>query len=282
MVILSTDRVKASVDSPAGMSSSLPTSTPVKLAFYCDSSSHRDSRYMVVGGIAVQTARYTALCAAVQAIKDAAPIRSEMKWADYRGGERTAAYEGLVRLFFSLIAQNQIHFHALIAEFGAFSHKAFEGGTPEKSVNRMYYQLLTHRLCKQYGSRCELFIYPDYGNDSADLARFHGHINHAANLRYGVPHSIVTIEPRDSSQCNVLQMADVLLGGIAYVCNARNRDGSSAGPKADLAEYILRRSGRKTWLFTTAKSQHRLTTWCFRHQSWGMAPRGTRRFVRHG
>lgn len=126
---------------------------PVKLAFRCDSNSHRDAMYMVAGGVAFRTGQYAAISAAIQGIKDAANIRSEMKWSTFRGGERTQAYEAVIDLFFSLIDINQLHFHAIVAGVGKFSHGAFEGGNPEASVNHMYFH-------------CYIFVYPDTGNDS--------------------------------------------------------------------------------------------------------------------
>src|ERR1700722_9689591 len=132
-VIFFTVRSNASVRRLAGRSV-LAIVAPIKLAFRCDSSSHRDFTYMVAGGVAFQTRRYADISVAIQGIKNAAGIRSEMKWAKFRGGERTSAYEGVVDFFFSLIEQNQKNFHRIIAEFGKFSHGAFEGGTPESSV----------------------------------------------------------------------------------------------------------------------------------------------------
>jgi Protein of unknown function (DUF3800) len=282
-VIFFTVRSNASVPRLAGKSV-LAIVTPVKLAFRCDSSSHRDTRYMVAGGVAFQTRRYADISAAIQGIKNAAGIQSEMKWAKFRGGERTKAYEGIVDLFFSLIEQNQVHFHCIIAEFGAFSHGAFEGGTPESSVNRMYYQLLVHRVCKFYSPKCYIWVYPDQGNDSSKLQDHHGGINLAANKRYGVEHRLISIEQCDSAKCNILQMVDVIIGGIAHLRNFPNPSGGG-GYKAALARYILQKSGRQTWEAYTAPNARRLTVWNFKHQrlvAKEKAPQSARRYVRQG
>jgi len=220
---------------------------------------------MVVGGVAFQTLRYAAIAGAIRGIKDAANIRSEMKWSKFRGGERTKAYKAVVYLFYSLIAQNQIHFHCIVAEFGKFSHGAFEGGDPETSVNRMYYQLLVHRVCRFYARQCYIFVYPDQGNDSRDIERFHCQINLVANKKYQVPHRLTRIEQVDSSQCEIIQMVDVIVGGIAHKQNfAASADAGSY--KTDLANYILQQAPHPCWARDTAKNARRFTVWNFRHQ----------------
>jgi Protein of unknown function (DUF3800) len=283
-VIFFTVRSNASVLRLAG-NSVLPIVTPVKLAFRCDSSSHRDARYMVAGGVAFQTRRYTDISAAIQGIKNAASIKSEMKWAKFRGGERSRAYEGIVDLFFSLIEQNQIHFHCIIAEFGAFSHGAFEGASPESSVSRMYYQLLVHRVCRYYAKKCYIWVYPDQGNDSRDLLGYGGMINLAANKKYRVEHRLVSIEQSNSARCNLLQMVDIIIGGIAHLRNFPVTTGGT-GHKIALARYILKKSGLPAWDIDTGRRARRLTVWNFRHQKLiakEKAPQSARRrYVRQG
>ena len=254
---------------------------PVKLAFRCDSSSHRDAMYMVAGGVAFRTGQYAAISAAIQGIKDAANIQSEMKWSKFRGGERTQAYEAVIDLFYSLIDINQLHFHAIVAEFGKFSHGAFEGGNPEASVNRMYFQLLAHAVCKYYSSKCYIFVYPDKGNDSRDLHKFHGEINRLANQRYGVGHKLARIEQADSEKCNVLQMVDIIIGGMAHMRNFPD----AVGAKADLAKYVLRGAKLSGWEKGTPRSARRFTVWNFRHQkliAGEKASQSARRYIRQG
>jgi hypothetical protein len=146
-----------------------------------------------------------------------------MKWSKFRGGERAKSYELLVDLFFELVGQNQVHFHCLIAEFGKFSHGAFEGGDPESSVNRMYFQLLVHRICRFYAGKCYIFVYPDDGNDSKDLQKFHGQINLAAKYKYGMSHRIVRIEQVDSASCNLIQMVPTRIGVVRFEMSPKAR-----------------------------------------------------------
>jgi hypothetical protein len=240
---------------------------------------------MVVGGVAFQTHRYAAISAAIQGIKNAAGIKSEMKWAKFRGGGKTKAYQAIVDLFFSLLDVNQIHFHGLIAEFGQFSHGAFEGKSSESSVNRMYFQLLVHRVCRNYAKKCWIFVYPDQGNDGKDLCRFHGHINAAAQKRYRVEHKLVSIQQIDSSECNLIQMVDIIIGGIAHLRNATRSSEESGSAKRALAEYILIKSKHPAWEKNTVWQARRFTVWNFQHQklvAGDKAPQSARRYIRQG
>jgi hypothetical protein len=256
--------MKDGVGLSVGNSFEADMATPIKLGFHCDSSSHRGFEYMVAGGLAVRTARYKDICAAIQRIKDAVGMTSEMKWSEYRGGHRRKTYEAAVDMFFSLIESNEAHFHCMVANFAKFSHKSFEGGTPESSVNRMYYQLLVHRVCKAYARKCYIFCYPDKGVDGSELAEYLGAINFQANQRYKTQHKLALVEQRDSKLCNLTQMVDVIIGGIAHRCNNPNAE---AGHKKDLADYVYRKAGVKTWLRNAMPKGRRFTVWHFQHQN---------------
>jgi hypothetical protein len=218
---------------------------------------------MVAGGVAFRPARYHEISGEIQKIKCAAGIKSEMKWSKYRGGRRQAAYEGLVDLFYLLTKEKMAAFHCIIAEFGAFAHKSYEGGTPESSVSRMYFQLCLHRLCQFYGPSLAIEVFPDNGNDSRELPSFRGAICAQAYNRYSTrPNCLRSIQPQDSELHNALQMADVIVGAIAAKRNRREL----VPHKADLAEYVLEKSGLASWEIDTPASARFFTVWNFKHR----------------
>lgn len=185
-----------------------------------------------------------------------------MKWSKFTGGGRTAAYEALVDFLFLLVEQKQAAFHCIISHFAEFSHRAHEG-TPDTSVNRMYFQLGLHRLCQQYGKSCAIHIYPDNGNDSKDLPGFRGVLCAQAYKRYKTrPNCVKRIASRDSEDEAIIQMVDIVVGGIA----AKRNNRVLAPPKAALADYILRKSGLPSWDVDTPQNEKFLTIWNFRHQ----------------
>lgn len=237
----------------------------IRIDFFCDSSSHRNARFMVVGGIALRRNRYETIEKTVLDIKEKSGISSEMKWSEYRGGAREKAYKDVVDLFYLLLEKRQIAFHALIAEFGEFSHRR-GGGNADKSVNKMYFQLALHRICRYYGKRCHIHIYPDNGADSADLPKFMNGINIHAARKFGCERGCIrSIQQQDSRNHNVMQMVDVIIGAIAAHRNGRHLDPSTKACKRDLCEYILSGSGLQDWSGNSPEEERFFSIWNFRH-----------------
>ena len=233
----------------------------IPLAVYADTSSHRNHTYMVAGALAFRQSRYAEFEATAQAIKSVHGITREMKWSDYRGGPKRPAYEAMIDLLFTLTENKQAAFHCLIAKFDEFTHRLNPGDTSDTSANRMYFQLFLHRVCRLYGPRCKIYIYPDVGNDSRDIPKYRDGLCAAAYRRFSAaPNCIRSISPQDSKTHNTMQIVDIVIGGIAAKCNA-----IAGGHKAALADYILTRAGRKTWAVDSSRHEKYMTVWNFRH-----------------
>lgn len=218
---------------------------------------------MVAGGIAIRQTRLAEINRKILDIKKSAGIGREFKWSDYRGGSRRRAYEQLVDLCFTLSERKHAALHWIIAEFGEFAHRSNEEGTPDSSVNRMYFQLALHRLCRFYGGACGVYIYPDYGDDSAELVGFREILCAKSFRAYGTrPNCVRDIKPLVSHDHPAIQMADVVTGAIAALRNKR----VLKKQKADLAQYVLERSGHTDWSIDTPFTARFLTVWNFKHQ----------------
>lgn len=215
---------------------------------------------MVCGGVAISRERRDEIEAAIQNIKTDAVIVSEMKWSKYRGGARAKAHKAIVDLFFDLISAKKIHFHVLIAHFAKFDHKYNDGDDHNTSANRMLFQLLLHRVCRFYGRKCLVHVYPDKGNDSADLPGLREVLCAMAYNAYGtIPNCVRSIEPQHSHDHNILQMVDIVIGGIAAKLNAR----ATTDHKIELADYILEKAGHADWKQDTLLAARFMTVWNF-------------------
>jgi hypothetical protein len=217
---------------------------------------------MVVGGIAVTKPIYTSLDNRIKEIKAKAEIESEMKWADYKGGERSIAYKAVIDLAFETINQKKAQFHVMPVPFSTFSHRRNErrDGLRETSVSLMYYQFVLHRICQFYGPKWGIHIYPDAGRDSAMLPQFRNQLCAAGRKKYETqPNCIRSIQPQCSERHNVLQMVDILIGAIA----AKRENRPSAAHKKELANYVLEKSGHRDWAINTPKDARFLTVWNF-------------------
>jgi len=237
---------------------------PPSLTFFGDSSS-RDKTYMVAGGLAVRSSRIATINHWIDQIRLDANMTSEFHWSEYRGGDRKAAYEALVRYAFQLVKSRQAALHLIIAKFKGYPHKAKYGDTKDTSINRMYYQLCLHRIARFYGPHCAIRVQLDSGADCRDICTMRNQLCADAYRTYRTrPNCVRQIEPVCSSKSNIVQMADVILGAVA----ARRNNISYAKPaKSELAAYVQEKSGHPDWATDTPKSARFLTVW--NHKSKG-------------
>lgn len=232
------------------------------LQFFSDSSSHRGHKYMVVGGILLRPHRTSELTRKMQDLREAAKMgpNSEFKWTSYKNGQRKKAYFGLIDLFFEMIKNGHLHFHSMICDFHEFDHKhEAKNGSKDMftSVNKLYYQLLLHQICRRYGKYHTIAMYPDHGNDSAEIVHFRENVCKAAYFKYKAQFgSLIRIQPYPSSSMLPLQLPDVVLGSIAALREGRELNAN----KQELAEYILAKSPLENWGQSTSRDAN-FTVW---------------------
>lgn len=213
---------------------------------------------MVAGGFAVSGNRISEIEDYIATLRDDAGIKSEFHWRDYRGGKRRAAYEALVKYGFDLVNKRNAAFHVMVVPFADYNHHANDGEDKCTSVNRMYYQLCLHRLAKFYGKKRAIHVRLDAGNDSADICIMRNQICADAYRQVGArPNCVRSIEPVESRNVGIVQMADVIIGAIA----AKVNNVIHSSPKGELADFVLRASGRQSWLHQTSHEARFLTVW---------------------
>lgn len=148
--------------------------------------------------------------------------------------------------------------HVIIVPFKGYNHKAVEGENKDTSISRMYYQLFLHRIARYYGKKRAIHIRLDTGNDCRDICGMRNQLCADAYRKYDTaPNCIRSIEPVDSRNSGLIQLADVILGAIA----AKQNRLTHTSPKGDLAAFVLRASGRHTWDVNTPTSARFLTVW---------------------
>jgi hypothetical protein len=238
--------------------SSLPN-----LSFFGDASSLQ-REFMVAGGFAVSGHRLAEIEAHITALRESAGIQSEFHWAAYRGGNKRAAYEELVDYAFGLVRAKHAALHIIIAKFGGYDHNATPGENKATSVNRMYFQLLLHRVARYYGKKRAIHVRLDSGNDSADICDMRNQLCAEVYSRYGArPNCVRSIEPVCSVKAPIVQMADVIVGAIA----AKRNKVEHSSAKGPLADYVLKASGRRSWDSNTLFYARFFTVW--NHQTKG-------------
>lgn len=233
-----------------------PPSLP-SLSFFGDSSS-RDAEYMVAGGFAVAGNRIAEIEDQIATLREDAGMTSEFHWSAYRGGHKRGAYESLITYAFDLINKRKAALHIIVVRFKGYDHKARTGENKDTSINRMYYQLFLHRIARFYGRTRAIHIRLDAGNDCADICNMRNQLCASAYRTYQTrPNCVRSIEPVNSEIVGIVQMADVILGAVA----AKQNGVQHTSPKGDLADFILRASGRHTWSTSTPSSARFFTVW---------------------
>lgn len=218
---------------------------------------------MVVGGAALRQDRVKEINNTIDALKAKVGAVGELKWKKYRGGNRRALHEGLVDYSALLIREQQMHLHFVVCRFSEFDHKISGPGTPEKSVNRMYFQLFLHRVCRFYGKSCAIYAFPDAGNDSSEIVGFREVVcARAYNTHKTRPNCLRSIQPQDSRLHPIMQMVDVLVGAVA----AKRENRALSDHKAALADYVQAKLHPEGWQTDTARDARALTVWNFRHR----------------
>lgn len=134
--------------------------------------------------------------------------------------------------------------------------------TKRKSLHKMYYQLILHRFGRYCGPHGNLHIRPDSSGSAHLLKPMRIMLNHDLRNRYGVMNNPVkTIEPRDSKKSILLQLNDLILGGVCAIRNKRFKDDGRPEKRA-MAEYILDASPMFSFENNTpANGQRRFSVW---------------------
>lgn len=227
------------------------------LSFMADSSS-KDDTFMVAGGFAVRGDRVAEIETTISELRASVGIRSEFHWKDYRGGNRRVAYEALVSLAFDLIEKNHAHFHLAIAKFQGKEGERLERVPKDRRINGIYENLLIHRVARFYGKNTAIHCIFDSGDDCAGVVGRRNFICAAAYRKYQTaPNCIRTLEPMRSEKSGLIQMSDVLVGGIGALRNGRQL----SSPKANLAEFIHEASRHDDWAINTGAGARKFTVW---------------------
>lgn len=231
------------------------------MALFCDEAGKESDRYLAVGGLVVSAFDAPIIRRNFERFIRSLNIRSEVKWNKTKGGTKDK-YLSLVHYFFGCIDRGQIQFHCLLVDFERFNHDLREDGGRNESLKRMYYQLILHRLGKKHGQTCSLYAFPDKANELTGLDGMKWGLNSTLRRYHGCKGDPVkAIKFRNSETEPLLQLNDLILGGVCYQKNRRFEADDAGHPKANLAGYIMGRAGLLNYNVDTVKSARNFTIW---------------------
>ena len=231
-----------------------------KLALFCDEAGKDSDRYLAVGGLVVAHADITRIRAEFESRKSRLGITREAKWKLTTKG-CLEKHRELVHWTFDLIRKRELLFHCLLVDFVRFDHTLRADGSKQESLKRMYFQLILHRLLKKHGVDSDCYALVDKCNELGGFPKMLVGLNSEANKRYRCTDALKIIEFRDSEAEPLLQMNDLILGAICAHKNRRFEEEDAGQPKANLAGFVLGRSGLIDYETDTPRSQSDFTIW---------------------
>jgi Protein of unknown function (DUF3800) len=231
-----------------------------QIGLFCDEAGKESDRFLAVGGLVITSEAAKHVRNETLRHFGRLSIGSEMKWNKTKQGTKEK-YQQMVHFFFQLIDDELIRFHCILVDFDRFDHQARADGSKNESLKRMYYQLILHRLCKKHPD-CNLYAFPDKANELTGLERLQKGLNSETRKRYnGTRDCLRAIEFRDSSTEVLLQLNDIVLGGVCYQKNKRFEEPDAGHPKANLAGYILGKAGLPNYELDTPLGAERFSIW---------------------
>lgn len=193
-------------------------------------------------------------------------MHAELKWSRI-SNQKVEEYKALVDYFFWLNSSDAVHFHALVFDNHKANHRKYNDGCADTGLSKLYYQLILHKFCKVYQGG-DMAVCLDHRNSKTpheDLKRM---LNSGVAKTLGRDESpIKQIVSADSKAEDLLQLNDVILGAVGAVRNGKHELVGGRAAKAELAKYVLEKSGLQTFDQDSPRRVTRFTVWNFRPQA---------------
>tara|TARA_B100000614_G_C14327645_1_gene403253 strand:+ start:32 stop:532 length:501 start_codon:yes stop_codon:yes gene_type:complete len=157
-----------------------------------------------------------------------------------------------------------LHFKCLIIDTHKINHKKYNAGDKEIGFYKFYYQLILHCFSTQYKT-ARFIVKLDKRVSSYSLDDLKNVLNNGFNKKVGKRvYPFANVEAVDSKKSEIMQLNDIILGGIGYIKNGFHSLVGSKKAKVDLADYIQNKSGIYTFDVDTPYKQQRFKIWNFK------------------
>ncbi len=237
---------------------------PAFAEIFIDESSQSKHRYLVLGGIIIDLLERAEYLRELWERRLPELPASEMKWVKV-SALKLPAYRRVVDQFFEPRYWNGPHFHSLYVDTTRQRHGVYNQGSREIGFNKEVYQLAM-KCGMVYGGNC-FHIYPDNratGQRTEDLRLMLNRGIRKKGDKRDWPFRRVQF--RDSKTTELLQLADIFSGAIAFHLNGHRALPGASPAKCELSDYILARAGIQNVVRGTYRTG-KFTIWPRRLQS---------------
>lgn len=212
---------------------------------YCDESRHTsnpEDPYMVIGALSCPRDRKVEITRKINLLRKQHAIWREFGWKTL-SPNRCDFYRALLELFSS---EPDLAFRCIVVDRGILDHERFNQGDNELGFYKLYYQMLVYWL----KPTCGYSIYLDWQQNKAQ-SRFDD-LRDILRRKLTGKAKIECLEPVNSDNIPLIQLADLLIGAVGYAWN--DRQGSAT--KVDFCRDLARSLGLpRLNVATTLKSE---------------------------
>ncbi len=242
---------------------------------YCDESRQTKDRYMILAGLIMDAKSVGDVLERIRTFREKAKMTAELKWTKVSRG-KLGEYKQIIDIFTDLTTSDVVHFKALIFDCHQINHAFFSDGDNEVGFYKFYYQLLLHCFGRPYfsGKAPKRFIvFLDQRDTSYKLTTLKAFLNKGMASKFNIRTSpFRQIEPRNSKECDITQMLDIIAGAVGYQRNRHHFRKDASPAKVELAKYLAEKLGWPHLLFDTNTHVMRFKLWTFRLQIKKKAP----------
>jgi hypothetical protein len=213
---------------------------------------------MVMGGVILPTRRVFTANAVIGLMRQPELPQGEMKWGKI-SDRKYAPYERLVDAFFDHRVFAGVDFHTTVVDTWGQDHIGFNEGNREVTFNKELYQLAA-KFARLYPDRL-YHLYPDERETTQRPGQLRDILNFGRRKKGdGRDFPYRRCHFRKSHDTPLLQLVDVLLGGLAYAINGHLRAENASPAKVRLCQHMLARAGVKDPMRDTA-TEGKFTIW---------------------
>ena len=242
-------------------------SAPRFLHIYCDESRQTADRYMVLGGIITLRENEPRFAEAMALYRQSQNMRAELKWTKV-SDQKFAEYRALIDLFFSV--NPLFHFKAIIVDTQEIDNRRYNKNDAELGFYKLMYQFLLHSFGADLrpDDRCIVFL-DQRTTSHYKLSTLCAILNNGLRKKFDFAHNPVrNIQPLDSKDSDLIQIADILMGAIGYEMNGAHTRTGAKRSKVLLAEYIAQKAGLVNLQQPTPRSQKNFSIWHFHFRNY--------------
>lgn len=224
---------------------------------YIDESSQNGHRYLVLGGIIAETNDSLTISERVRLARLPELPGKAIKWRKVSRA-MLPVYKRAVDVFFDT-TDCTLHFHSLYVDTTKQKHHIYNQSSRDVGFNKELYQL-SMKFGRLYGAL--LHIYPDRRTTQQSTDELRLMLNRGIAKRYNDTRDwpFRRVQFREPEESQLLQLADIFSGAIAWQLNGHGKLPGASPWKSDLSAYILARAGIRDVVLGT-NMRRKFTIW---------------------